>query len=91
MIRGIYRYMIFHRQQLDIKHQIGGKSRHLNFYPISGHVYNLGEAYREFLESNVHSKKILVLVQYIVAIEGVGHVEVRQYGSILYGGGWRSL
>ena len=42
--------MIFHRQQLDIKHQIGGKSCHLNFYPISGHVYNLGEAYREFLE-----------------------------------------
>ena len=42
--------MIFHRQQLDIKHQIVGKSLHLNFYPISGHVYNLGEAYRELLE-----------------------------------------
>ena len=45
-----YRYRIFHTQQLDIKHQIGVKSHHLKFYPISGHVYNLQEAYRELLD-----------------------------------------
>ena len=38
----------------------------------------------------MHSKKILVLVQYLVATEGGGHVEVRQYCSILYGG-WVEL
>ena len=41
--------MIFHRQQLDIKHQIGGKSHYLDFYPISVHVYNLVQVYPELL------------------------------------------
>ena len=42
--------LIFYRGRFDIKHWIGGKSQHLNLYPISGYVYNLGEAYRELLD-----------------------------------------
>ena len=34
---------------------------------------------------------MLVLVQYIVAIEGSGNLELRQYGSILKELEWRSL
>ena len=54
-------------------------------------VFCMGWVALTLIHLNVHSKKILVLVQYIVAIEGGGNVEVRQYVSILYGGGWRSL
>ena len=50
--------LIFYRGRFDIKHWIGGKSQHLNLYPISGYVYNLGEAYHELLEFTLVNIKL---------------------------------